>query len=74
MDTAIKFEFRGRRYRANVDSAGRVKEAWVLVQPHDKMPSWRYMRSPVTLRILNDYLNPAKTCPACGQPITKEQP
>lgn len=74
MTTLTDFEFRGRQYRAALDSTNKTKAAWVLVQPHDKAPTWRRIRNVVTLLLLDAHLNPAPTCSACGQPLKGNLP
>jgi len=56
----------GRRYRVMVALDYTVLRAEVEVTAHDKRPTLRRIRHPVTIARLQDMVRPAAKCPTCG--------
>lgn len=56
----------GRRYWVEVDRDRTLLEASIEVKPHDKAPTTRRLKHPVTLARLQALVRPASKCPHCG--------
>jgi hypothetical protein len=60
----------GRRYCVNLDAARTVHAAWVQVAPHDKAPTMRRLKHPVTLARLQALVRQPKKCQHCGSVVS----
>ena len=53
-------------YTVKLDDDGRIVEARVKVEAHDKRPTWRRLKHQTTLARLQRLAAPQDPCPTCG--------
>jgi hypothetical protein len=54
-------------YAVKLDDARCLVEAHVMVEAHDKRPTWRKLKHPTTLARLQRLAVPLAPCPTCGE-------